>query len=314
MLSEEQMRMRQHGIGASEIAAVVGVSPHAGPLDVWMRKATPTRKPMVPEWKGNGRTEVGNRFEPVIRDLYIDQTGIQVVEAETLVHPKHPFILATPDGLSADGKSGLEIKMVGFEARSQWNEDGHDTVPRHYELQCRQNMAVTGRDTWDVAALFGTEFRVYTIERDMELEELMIQAAQEFWQTYIEGDTPPPPLTPGSQRQYLNALFPKNINKECAIPENASLFLRIAEELHRVKSEIRRLKDREEMATNALCEMTGENYGLIFGDTKFTWGWQNSQPSWKAIAEELAKGRINKKLIEKHTGSGTRATRLSIKK
>ena len=54
-------------------------------------------------------------------------------------------------------------------------------------------MAITGIDKTDLAVLFGnSDFRMYEIARDLELESVILQKASLFWNEYVLKDIPPP--------------------------------------------------------------------------------------------------------------------------
>jgi predicted phage-related endonuclease len=58
-------------------------------------------------------------------------------------------------------------------------------------------MAITGIEKTDLAVLFGnTDFRIYTILRDPELENLVLEKAHHFWNEYVLKDLPPPAQSP----------------------------------------------------------------------------------------------------------------------
>jgi predicted phage-related endonuclease len=67
-------------------------------------------------------------------------------------------------------------------------------------------MAITECQSADLAVLIGnSDFRVYTIERDLELEDLILSHAQHFWHEHVIGQTPPEPINV----QDATLLFPK---------------------------------------------------------------------------------------------------------
>jgi predicted phage-related endonuclease len=54
-------------------------------------------------------------------------------------------------------------------------------------------MAITGIDKTDLAVLFGnSDFRIYEVARDLELEALVIAKANIFWNEHVLKDIPPP--------------------------------------------------------------------------------------------------------------------------
>ena len=88
MLTQAQIDIRKTGIGASEIGAVAGLSPYAGPLDIYLRKLE-----LVEDNAGEAALW-GQRLEPIIAEEYERRTGIKLSQGETRRHPKEPWIIA----------------------------------------------------------------------------------------------------------------------------------------------------------------------------------------------------------------------------
>lgn len=230
-LSAQQLEIRESGIGASEIAAVCGLSPWASATDIWMRKRTPTRGPLIDGNIDSMPIRIGNALEEPLRLMYERETGLDVVKPDiTFRHQEFPFLLATPDGICEAQGHGLEIKNVGARMASAWDEG----VPDYVELQCRQNMAVLGLERWDVAALLGgSDFQIFTLHRDQELEQTMIDAAVHFWNEYVLTDTAPPEDDPERKRELLKVLFPGRDGKTCIAPADEILFSALCAKLLR---------------------------------------------------------------------------------
>jgi predicted phage-related endonuclease len=67
-------------------------------------------------------------------------------------------------------------------------------------------MAITECESADLAVLIGnSDFRIYTIERDLELESLILSHATSFWHDNVLSHTPPQPIN----SQDAAILFPK---------------------------------------------------------------------------------------------------------
>lgn len=179
---------RQH-VGASEAAAVCGLSPYSTALAVWLDKVQPV-EPTEP----TERQRWGLLLEPAIAQGYELQTGHKLMVPDRAVHPKYPFMAATGDRYADDGYDGrlVQIKNVGRDD-GQWGEPGSDEIPRHYLLQCQHEMSVYGVDRCDLAALFGgNELRIYAIRYDPQLAEDLAGILGSFW-GLVESRTPPEP-------------------------------------------------------------------------------------------------------------------------
>lgn len=186
-------QLSRHGIGASEIAAVVGLNPHSSPWDVWLAKTG-----QAPEFEGNTFTEWGNRLEPAIRQAYVDKTQCAVmVPTESLFSKVTPWARATPDGIVIDQKPDaigavwqalVQCKNVGTFVEKAWKE----APPAYVQLQTQWEMLVTDLGRADIAVLIGgNDFRIYSVHRDDKLITDLVEIASAFW-AKVESRTPPP--------------------------------------------------------------------------------------------------------------------------
>lgn len=315
-LSDAQMQMRRTGIGASEIAAVCGISPWSTPTQVWLKKAPlDAAEPYDTTPLDNMAIKVGNILEEPLRQLYMNETGLFVVKYdETYRHPNVPFLLATPDGLcygterSTDVAHGLEIKNVGKRMAGAWDEG----VPDYVAMQCYQNMMVTGYGQWDVAALLGgSDFQIFHLYRNEAIEESIIEAATTFWIDHVVADVPPPASDPEEKRAQLKHLFPSSVGKECKAPVEIDTFSETCLQLSRLSKVEKDIATEKQEAQNRLIEMVGNDYGVEFNGYKFTYGTQAGSTSYKDIALELAGGKIDPAMIEKYRGEPKRVARFT---
>lgn len=305
MLTPEQIAIRQTGIGASEVAALLDLSPYQGPIDVWLRKPTPARPPLVDSTE-SAASEVGSVLEKSIVELYQRRTGRRVRRPQkTLRHRRHPHVLASPDGICVGERRGLEIKVVGHRMMHHWEGE---TVPDYYLVQAAQCMAVTGIPVWDVAALVGgTDLRIHTITRDPELEESLIDACETFWRDYIETNTPPPVTDPEQRRRYLQVRYPGSSKTACEQRDD--------EEVRAALKAWQEAKEAEREATeyvgscaSDLLELIGDGYGIEGEWGKFIAPTIPGKVNWRAIVDELGIV-VTPELIEKHRGGSYRQPR-----
>lgn len=185
---QEWLTARKTGIGGSDVAAILGLSKWRTPYSVWQDKTG-----QGVEVEDNAPMKWGRALEPVIRQEYAEQTGRIVLQpADMLRHPKHDFMLANLDGMTEDGRV-VEIKTA--RNANGWGEPGSDQVPQDYLFQVQHYMAVTGFVVADVAVLIGgSDFRLYEVPADAELQEMMIDAEAEFWKRVLDNN-PPEPIT-----------------------------------------------------------------------------------------------------------------------
>lgn len=205
MLTPEQLALRTHTLGASEIAAVAGLNPWRSAHDVWLEKMG------LADEHENHATRVGNLIEPIILQLYCEDTKASVAHFGTVIHPVHAWMSATPD-FAVFGESRVgEIKCVGWRSATHWTSE-IDGVPDYYRPQLEWQCEVTGADEADMAALIGgTDFRIYRIKRDRELAGMFIDLATKFWRDHVLAKTPPPVNGTEGAKRMLAKLFPRNV-------------------------------------------------------------------------------------------------------
>jgi putative phage-type endonuclease len=304
VLTEAQREIRRTGIGASEVAQIVDVHPYQGPMHVWLRKPTPTRGPLIPDDDPEdalSATSVGSILEEGMRQLFSKKTGIALARPGpiTLRHERFPAVLASPDDLAANENSGLEIKIVGANNAHTWREG----LPDHHELQARQNMAVTNRERWFVIALLGgIDVRLHCVERDLAVEDMLLDAADTFWNVHVLGDEPPDPRDEDERREYLARRYSAGSSKEVIEAFGDADLLSCMRNIRDAKQAIAEAEAVIARAENTMLERLGGGYGLQTEEGKFIWFSQRANPNWKAIAEELAGGVVPSALIEKHRG------------
>ena len=308
-LTPEQRAFRLTGVGASESAAIVGLDPYRGPVDVWMRKPVGGRRPLVVEEdrEENDAAELGHALEGGIREFYRRRTGIEVEPCEhTLRHPEIHCVLASPDGLAVHEDSGLEVKLVGARMAHHWAED---RIPDYVLCQVVQNMAVTGRARWDVIALIGgTVPRIFTIERDLDLEADLLAAVQAFWEANVLADVVPEAQSSEERRRYLLQRYPGSEKTKCR-EDNDPHVADMVRSRAIAAAGIEQFQTAYDAYTDFLCGRVGNAYGIEGDWGKFLWYRQQGRVDWQAVAEEICGGAVPISMIERHRGEPTRVPR-----
>jgi len=177
MLRSEWLEARRAGLGGSDAAACMGLSPWVSPVALYLDKTDP--QPDVDK----EIFEAGRRAEPMIRSWFADQTGLTVERVPLLLRSRQwEFMLANIDGLATDPETGeqsiFEAKNVGAYNKAEWAEG----PPLHYRLQGQHYLAVTGLSRVYFAALVGgNSFIWFAVERDEEVIADLVRAEESFW-------------------------------------------------------------------------------------------------------------------------------------
>lgn len=279
--TEEQLERRRQTLGASEVPAVLGLDRYKSPLDVYLSK-----KGLVPPFAGNEFTEWGLRMEPAIRGKVADVLGLtDIVQRGTVIHPRHEWVSATPDGeFELDGLHHvLEMKNKTERQAVYWGPSGTDQVPHDVAVQAHWQMLTTGADRAAVAVLLGKQdFRLYFLDRDVEIADSIFARCEEFWTTNILGDVQPE-ITGGKQvAEYLRTKFSAHGD---ALRSATRAEEQLIAELKTVRADIASLEETEESLKNKLMAAIGSDAGLQSRVGRITWKRPNGvQTSWKDVA------------------------------
>jgi putative phage-type endonuclease len=192
---DEWLEQRKKGIGGSDCAAALGQSRHMTATELYYQKVG---GPVERDFDADGieRTEFGRAMEGVIASQYARRFGVRLRRRNAIIrHPRYPHMLANVDRLIEGKHEGLEIKNVdamAYRFGGEWGEPGSDEIPVAYLLQVAHYMCVLNYPVWHVAACVGgNKLAVYHVERDPELEGMIIDGEIKFW-TFVEEGEPPP--------------------------------------------------------------------------------------------------------------------------
>jgi len=252
------LQKRRTGIGASDIAAIMGLSPWATPLQVWVSKTVDD----IPEAEPSEDMAWGTRMESAIMDEAQERIGWMIDNRGDLWrNTERPWMLATPDGLIADAAGNPAGSVVEAKKTDAWT---WDEIPTHYNLQVQWQMAVTGAPQAYIAALHrGRRLEIYPVMADPELQQELIEAGEHFWHL-VETETPPPAT--GEDNAFLATLYPTAEEQAVEVAPEIAFELRLAKNLMTtVKS---RLDDAEAALKEALQDA---DTAVVGQDVVATW-------------------------------------------
>lgn len=179
---------RANGVGGSEIAAVMGLSPYESQFSLWHRKAG-----SIGPAEENPQMYWGKRLEPAIRDEFaLRHPEWRVERAPTFHATGRPWHIVNPDGLAYLPDGTVEL----FEAKSSrdgqgFGEEGTDEVPVHYRTQgLWYEDALKVRRCHLAVLIAGSEYREYVIEYDETEARLLRDAGAKFVQSLAAGIPP----------------------------------------------------------------------------------------------------------------------------
>jgi putative phage-type endonuclease len=283
---EQWLAERRTGIGGSDAAAILGLSPWAGPMDIWLAKTGQVAEPAETEamWWGSA-------LEDLVARRYTEKTGRAVYNPERIFrHADHDFIIGTPDRLVVGDRRGVEIKTASGYARDHWGESGTDQVPPHYLVQVLHYMIVTDLPVWDVAVLIGgSDFRIFTVNRDDEMMRTIVDREVEWWTRHIVGGERPPLDGSEGVSKYLAGRFPQD-SGEMLDRSGDGYATSYRDRYLEARQQRQRYEALENDAANNLKSLIGDAAGMSFGDgSSITWKNTRGTTStdWEAVARAL---------------------------
>lgn len=209
--SDDWLTWRAGGIGGSDAAAILGLSPWTTPYALWLSKTlyqaksspsllnklkkqkavAPFLKKAPPGKRDNSAMSRGRRLEPLIARQYCDLMGYEIT-TPCIVHEEHDWIRSSLDGYNAARNIICEIKAPGAE--------DHEAAlagapPMKYQPQCDHNLLASGARLLHYVSYSDwfpphQQLAICTVYPDPARLNQLFQAEKEFWDLVLSGVPP----------------------------------------------------------------------------------------------------------------------------
>lgn len=311
------LRDRATYIGASEVAALCGVSKFKTPVQLWQEKTGQAPRDEVT----SEAARWGQRFERPILEAAIELLGLDPVDVtDANYNPNHPesvldsalqvaresgkvlviynlrmqhptvrFLAAEVDALLVfpDGSKWIiDAKRTG--KADDWFPEGDDepVAPIYYEPQFRIQMDTYKADAHFAAVLpsqtWGRGFFLCETKADADKTKILIQDVCEFWDR-VKSGTAPDPLT----YEEASIVWPANRAHYVAPTEYALEQIR---KFEKAKADKKDAEARESDAKLKLAKIIGDAEGIAevasFGKAAVLCSWK-TQTSNRVDLKEL---------------------------
>lgn len=278
-MSVDVTQHRSRFIGGSDVPAILGLCKYRTPMDVWAEKTGRTERA-----DAGLAARVGSMLEPLVLDLYREDTGYTVEE------PSQPYfdelhvirghldgVVHPPQGrLDTEPRVVVEAKTVGDRALANaTNVDGSPAwslddgvIPHAYRAQVLTYMGLLQTTTADVAVLGGNHtFRVLRVHATDKQLRQHIGRLQDWWTDYVLADTPPPERMRPADYVYLD-VEPGS----AAVADDETIEL--IDSIRRRQSRLRRLSERLDEQRDRLRMAIGDNERLLDHNQKELATWK----------------------------------------
>lgn len=180
---EAWLAARRTGIGGSDVAAILGLSPWSTPIMVWRDKTG-----RDPDSDATWSMKIGTAMEATIADTWAESVGATLHSLPFLRDASHPHRLASVDRVAVMPDGTVVLVEV------KWSARGLDEVPAHYLTQIVWYMAILGLTrAYLVVGGPYTEPKGLLVEFDADLAGDILAACDRFWTDNVAADIEPPP-------------------------------------------------------------------------------------------------------------------------
>jgi predicted phage-related endonuclease len=284
----------------------VPVSAYSSPLALWEMKTGRYRD------VSNGKRGLWSRIKYGVINSACEDRAIETRRPEGVyLHPQHDFMSSrfdmegTPDG----GTTWLPIisyNIAGTLADTWRNAVGEWTPPEHVILEAQHHMACTNADSVYVIALFGgVSVRFFTIDRDEDLIQDLVETVVAFWDA-VEQDRRPA-HSGGRDAQVLSRLCSK-IDPNCAVEDlrNDHEFIALLEKKSAKAAEKTKLeKEIKELSAQISARMDGIGSAIIGDNKQLAWSFTEEKEisflrpaSSRLIAKKISDKAAGTKLVD----------------
>ena len=195
-------RKEHPSIGASQSAAVLGVNPWKSKVDVW--------DDLVyggDHIEDNLAMRLGRDLEPILRKLFMEQTGLTVKQDNKIrIHKDYDYLTCNLDGMVIGEKVPVEYKT----SAQPW--DGE--IPDHYFVQLQHQMMITESPYIYYASLslgYNKQLIIEKYDRDDKFINDMKEELVSFWENNVLKKIPPEPVSLADARKVFRDVDPDSI-------------------------------------------------------------------------------------------------------
>ena len=239
---QEWLEARRHGVTASEIPVVMGLSPWSSPYALYWQKLG-----VLPGQDETGDMALGKHMESYVASRFAEkhpEFALMGSGRELYAHPERPWQMATPDRTVCERQpmtelmrtqygpllAVLECKIDG--GSDGWGEDGTDEIPVHYRAQVLWQMDALSVTTGYLAAFLWhrRQVRVYELTMDDRAEADLKLMREEAWLFLkrLYGRNPPDIDWRPATAAALKRLHPSVEDRDAMIPRKLAAQYRAA--------------------------------------------------------------------------------------
>ena len=243
----------------------------------------------------------GQYLEDGIGKWYAAMNNYKLLPVDTTEHPTNNHICASPDALVLRDmrKSVKDVDRI-LEIKSPRRAEDWGDVPEYYLPQLVIEMACLNMESADLCGLVFGELVIHTVERDLELEGIILEAMDKYWVDHILAKIPPTPDGSENYDAYLTNMLKRKSAEYVIADEKLS---GSAAKLHEIRTSIESLEEQKKTIEQQMKISIGEFSGIKGEGWKVNWSVCKGREKvdWKAYAIDLGG---SEKGVDKYTSRG----------
>ena len=280
-MSDEEFTQSRTGIGGSDQATLLGLSPYSCLYELWLKCTGET----MPVQKETFEKKRGHILEELVAEMFRNQTGYIVLDDTSIyVHPQYPYLRANLDRIyqrpqfDSDGnvlgtiEGILECKTVDPkhpDVKDYWKKN---QVPTRYLLQVMYYMMIKNVDEAYVACMYGISQSDYVqikVLRNKDLEAQLLKRNVGFWTNYVVPKICPPKEITLKAENAIRAIRQnqKVLDGQAALLLDPSYLSRF-DEVTEIDKELQSLKKKEEELKEKKLKLLIPVYDLMGSHTE----------------------------------------------
>ena len=247
---QEWLKLREAGIGSSDVGTILGLNPYETPYQLWRRKMG-----IDPPIAENFAMKAGHYLEDAVSLFYRDETGKELIKRSAgdwlIVNDDKPYLRVSPDRTYwlPDRPKSERNKGI-LECKTSQKEIEKDSVPQHWFCQLQYQLGVAEYEQGALAWLtMGRTFDYVEYNYDHEFFKWMVEEVERFWLDNIVGKKEPMVLNVDdvllrSPRHVLG----KNVEATEELVEACTELKELKEELSSMEGRKKELENQIKMA------------------------------------------------------------------
>lgn len=246
---EEWLKVRESGIGSSEVGTILGLNPFETPYQLWRRKVG-----IDAPKEQNFAMRAGHYLEDAVSLFYHDETGKDIIKASAgdwiIRSNAHPYMQVSPDRTFWLGESRSPEAKGILECKTTQMEVDADSVPQHWFAQLQYQLGVAELPQGALAWLtMGRKFGYRDFEFDPEFFGYITEEVTRFWQDNIIGKQEPLLISVDDVLlRNPKHVVGKAIEADTELQENCRILKEVKEELSALDTRKKELEAAIKMA------------------------------------------------------------------